>query len=41
MKFKCIKGCEAEILFEDIKKHYNWNFFGKEVYGWSGILREI
>ena len=25
MKFKCIKGCEAEILFEDIKKHYSTN----------------
>lgn len=25
MKFKCIKGCGAEILFEDIKKHYSTN----------------
>ena len=25
MKFKCIKGCGAEILFEDIKNHYSTN----------------
>jgi hypothetical protein len=25
MKFKCIKGCGTEILFEDIKKHYSTN----------------
>ena len=25
MKFKCIKGCGAEILFDDIKKHYSSN----------------
>ena len=25
MKFKCIKGCGAEILFDDIKNHYNSN----------------
>ena len=25
MKFKCIKGCGAEILFDDIKKHYSTN----------------
>ena len=23
IKFKCIKGCGAEILFNDIKNHYN------------------
>ena len=25
MKFKCIKGCGAEISFDDIKSHYNSN----------------
>ena len=25
MKFKCIKGCGAEISFDDIKKHYSSN----------------
>ena len=25
MKFKCIKGCGAEILFDDIKYHYSSN----------------
>ena len=25
LKFKCIKGCGAEILFTDIKNHYNSN----------------
>ena len=25
MKFKCIKGCGAEILFDDIKNHYSSN----------------
>ena len=25
MKFKCTKGCGAEILFDDIKNHYNSN----------------
>ena len=25
MKFRCIKGCGAEISFDDIKSHYNSN----------------
>ena len=24
-KFRCIKGCGAEIMFDDIKNHYNTN----------------
>ena len=29
MKFKCIKGCGAEILFDDIKNHYSSNCLEK------------
>jgi hypothetical protein len=25
IKFKCIKGCGAEILFDDLEKHYSTN----------------
>ena len=30
MKFKCIKGCGAEILFDDIKNHYSSNCLEKK-----------
>ena len=30
LKFKCIKGCGAEILFTDIKNHYNSNCLEKK-----------
>lgn len=25
IKFKCLKGCGAEILFDDLEKHYSTN----------------
>ena len=31
MKFKCIKGCGTEILFNDIENHYNKNCLSKKV----------
>ena len=30
-KFKCIKGCGKEILFDDIKKHYNTDCMTKKL----------
>ena len=29
-KFLCIKGCGEEILFDDIKKHYNSDCLSKK-----------
>ena len=31
MKFKCIKGCGTEILFNDIENHYNTDCLSKKV----------
>ena len=31
MKFKCIKGCGTEILFNDIENHYNKDCLSKRV----------
>ena len=31
LKFKCIKGCGAEILFSDITNHYNSNCLEKKI----------
>ena len=31
MKFKCIKGCGIEILFNDIENHYNTDCLSKKV----------
>ena len=31
LKFKCIKGCGAEILFSHIKNHYNSNCLEKKI----------
>ena len=30
-KFKCIKGCGEEIMFNDIKAHYNSNCLAKKI----------
>ena len=30
IKFRCIKGCGAEILFNDIKNHYNTECYKKK-----------